>query len=95
VTETEEVPELEAERELDHDEYDPTGTAALVVVYLAIIALMCKAAKLILKNGKAHNIAPDKWMKNHNRGSGSFNCRLAENKIKRINAVLVISLLRI
>jgi halocyanin-like protein len=40
VTETEEVPELEAERELDHDEYDPTGTAALVVVYLAIIALM-------------------------------------------------------
>jgi len=40
VSETEEVPELEAERELDHDEYDPTGTAALVVVYLAIISLM-------------------------------------------------------
>jgi hypothetical protein len=59
------------------------------------MATQYKAAKLILKNGKAHNIAPDKWMKNHNRGSGSFNCRLAENKNKRKNAVLVISLLRI
>jgi len=40
VSRSEEVPELETERELDHDEFDPTGTAALVVVYLAIIALM-------------------------------------------------------
>jgi halocyanin-like protein len=40
VDETEEAPAFSAEAELDHDEYDPTGTAALVVVYLAIISLM-------------------------------------------------------
>lgn len=40
VDRTEEASELQPERELDHDEYEPVGTAALVVVYLLIIALM-------------------------------------------------------
>ena len=40
VTETEEAPAVEAEQEIGHDEYDPTGTAALVVFYLIIITFM-------------------------------------------------------
>lgn len=40
VDRTAEAPEQTAEVEIGHDEYDPTGTAALVVVYLAIISLM-------------------------------------------------------
>ncbi|MFB6120486.1 MAG: halocyanin domain-containing protein [Halobacteriaceae archaeon] len=40
VDHTEEAPEREADRELGHDDYDPVGTASLIVVYfLLLIAL--------------------------------------------------------
>ena len=40
VTETEEAPATEPARELGHDEYDPTGTATLLVGYGLLLALL-------------------------------------------------------
>jgi len=37
---TEEAPETEPARELDHDEFDPLGTASLVALYFVILGLL-------------------------------------------------------
>ena len=37
---TAEAAETEPERTIEHDEFDPTGTAGLIIVYFVIIALL-------------------------------------------------------